>query len=312
MRKLIIGGLTILAVAIIAAIFIYELRGDGYVLITNEPSHIERNMDINVMHPFEENGLWGLFCPFTGKIFMEPQFAWAGLSSSSVGLAFVKGVEGNEHQTGYVDSEGNLIIHLPEISTGHGFSEGLAFVRGTEGREDLTGFIDLEGNLVIPLPMVSVGHGFSEGLAFVRGIEGREDLTGYIDLEGNLAIPLPTAILARQFSHGFAIVIVREWNRETENPNIIGTSGPFIFIDREGNNAFGQEFQSAFDFVDGLARVSPYRGAMFFMNTTGRNAFRREFEFAFEFEGNYAEVTLLDGTAARINRSGRIVRRGLP
>jgi len=305
MKKLIFLGIMIFIILIIVACE-YELKGSDYILWTNEVSHEE----LEGLHPIEENGLFGFISIATRERVIEPQFAWAGLYSE--GLAFVRGVEGREYQTGYIDSVGNLVIPLPAISEGASFSEGLAFVRGVEGREDLTGYIDLTGTLVIPIPeTIRFGHGFSEGLAFVRGVEGREDLTGYIDLTGELVIPLPTAIVAHQFSDGFAVVIEREWDIDSEPVLAIGVPGPFIFIDKTGQNAFSQEFGSVGDFRNGLAVVSLGNGNMMFMNTRGRNAFRREFRTVFEFEGDYAEVTLLDGTPARINRSGRIVRRGL-
>jgi len=88
-----------------------------------------------------------------------------------------------------------------------------------------------------------------------RGLEGREDKTGYIDLSGNLAIPLPTALSASRFSEGFAYVIVREWDYSNETPfNLL--PGPFIFIDRTGQNVFNQEFASAYRSIEGFARVT--------------------------------------------------------
>jgi len=303
MKKWIFRGMMIVIV-MIAAACVGELTGGDYMPGTNDVLYEEWAR----LTPIEVNGLWGLMNMITGERIVEPQFAW--VSSPSEGLAFVRGEDGREYQTGYIDFAGNLVIPLPEISEGRGFSEGLAFVRGVEGREDITGYIDMVGNLIIPIPStIMFGDSFSEGLAFVRGVEGREDLTGFIDLAGDLVIPLPTAIVAHTFSDGFAVVIEREWNYDNEAAFAIGVPGPFIFIDRTGQNAFGREFGSASDFRNGLTIVSLDNGNMIFMNTTGRNAFRREFLFASEFVGNYAEVTLLNGTHARINRHGRTVRR---
>jgi len=257
------------------------------------------------LNRFEVDGLQGFINVFTGERVIEPQFAWVGFFSD--GLVFVRGVEGSEYQTGYIDIAGNLIIPLPEISEGGSFSEGLAFVRGVEGREDLTGYIDLTGNLVIPLPSaIMFGDPFSEGLAFVRGEEGREDLTGYIDLTGNLVIPLPTVIAADQFSHGFASILHREW-RPTEFGLLIGVPGPFIFIDRDGQNAFGREFQYANPFAYGLALVSLRNGNHAFIDTSGRNAFGREFRRASDFDSDgYARVTLRNGSERYIDRAGNL------
>jgi len=303
MTKKIIIGVVLITIVLSTVACTYELRGsDGYIMWTNEVRH----QSLDGLHPIEENGLWGFICIATREKIIEPQFSWA--RSFSEGLAFVRGVEGREYQTGYIDLEGNLVIPLPMIYQGFFFSEGLAFVIGVDERDDLNGYIDLTGDLVIPLSGIQSGDSFSEGLAFVRGIDGREDLTGYIDIMGNLVIPLPTVIAARPFSHGFALIIEREWN-DNEPELAIGVPGPYIFIDGTGQNAFGREFGSAGIFIDGLAVVSLRNGNMMYMNTSGRNAFRREFQSASAFIGDYANVTLLNGSPARINRSGRVVSR---
>ena len=121
----------------------------------------------------------------------------------------------------------------------------------------LVGYVDAYGEIVIE-PQFYGGHRFSEGLAFVMGVPGREDQTGFIDLEGNLVIPLPTALEARQFSEGFAAVSIREWGRP--NRFVDGTPGPFIIIDRTGQDAFGREFIMVRAFEDGFAQVTLLNG----------------------------------------------------
>jgi len=173
------------------------------------------------------------------------------------------------------------------------------------GWDGLVGYKDAEGNVIVE-PQYLYGHRFSEGLAFVRGIEGREYRTGFIDLTGNLAIPLPTIISGGAFSEGFAIIIEREWDR-TNEVVFITTPGPFIFIDRTGQNVFGKEFASAHRFIEGFARVVLLDGREIFINTTGQNAFDMEFSMLKDFDNGYARVRLLDGTWTRIDRYGNIV-----
>ena len=177
-------------------------------------------------------------------------------------------------------------------------------------RNGLWGFKNASENIVIE-PQYYTVHDFSEGLAFVRGVRGREDQTGFIDFEGNLAIPLPTVIHAGHFSEGFAPVVVRPWGKD-EEPSYFShqITGPFIFINREGHNVFGDEFQIAFPFVDGLAEVIRYRGNMEFIDITGQNAFGMEFKWADRFdEDGFAWVHLLDGTRTHLDRNGNIVDR---
>ena len=257
MKKWIFIGVIILSIAL-ATICIYGLRGGDDTLDANATTIVPLNI----------NGLFGFVNSITREIIVEPQFAW--------------------------------------VST---FSEGLAFVRGVEGREYQTGFVDLEMNLVLPLPAVMRASGFSEGLSFVRGEEGREDQTGFVDIDGNLIIPLPTVIAGGKFSNGFAVIIEREWDRDNENPTRTATPGPEIFIDRSGNKVFGQEFEFADDFREGFSSVRPYGGNWFFIDTTGANTFDMEFQFAGRFVDGFARVELLDGRRRYIDRNGNITRR---
>ena len=177
-------------------------------------------------------------------------------------------------------------------------------------QDDLWGFKDASGNIILE-PQFIVASNFSEGLAFVR-LPDTDEGTGFIDVNGNLVIPLPDIVqFVGGFSEGFAPIIIRKWNRATEFPHVMGPPGPAIFIDRTGQQVFGQEFQSADPFSGGFARVSPYRGRVFFIDRTGQNAFGKEFMFADSFVGEYAWVTLLDGTRTYIDRRGNIVAGGL-
>ena len=135
-----------------------------------------------------------------------------------------------------------------------------------ESETGLIGYVDTDGKIIIE-PQFYWGHDFSEGLAFVKGVPGREDATGFIDVEGNLVIPLPTALEARRFSEGFAAVSVREWERP--NPLIDGTSGPFIFINRAGQDVFGQEFLTTRAFENGYARITLLNGNERYIDRTG-------------------------------------------
>jgi len=174
-------------------------------------------------------------------------------------------------------------------------------------KDGLWGFKDAYDEVIIE-PKYLYVHRFSEGLAFVRGVEGKESMTGFIDTTGQLVIPLPDAIQGGRFHEGFAAIIKREWDWANEDPLRTETLGPFIFIDRTGQNVFAQEFESVTPFSEGLARVVPYRGSMFFIDKTGQNAFGMEFAFASDFEDGYARVELLDGSRRYIDRHGNLIR----
>jgi len=177
-------------------------------------------------------------------------------------------------------------------------------------RDGLAGYKDADGNIVVE-PQYKYAHRFSEGLAFVRGVDGREDQTGFIDLEGNLVIPLPIALRVGHFSEGLAHVAVRAW-RMDEDPNTTShyISGPLIFIDREGRDVFGEEFEDARPFISGLAVIRRYRGNEEFIDRTGQNPFGMEFRSAGRFdEDGFASVHMLDGTRTHIDRHGNIANR---
>jgi hypothetical protein len=139
-------------------------------------------------------------------------------------------------------------------------------------------------------------------------VEGAQQ-TGFIDLDGNLVIPLPNIFSAGRFSSGLAIVITRRWDFPDERPPVVGTPGPFIFMDRTGQNVFDQEFGSATRFRDGLSRVILLNGNAAFIDATGQNPFGHEFREARDFVDGYARVTLLNGTRTYIDLQGNITGR---
>jgi len=169
----------------------------------------------------------------------------------------------------------------------------------------LWGFADVNGNIIVEPQYYGV-HDFSEGLAYVIGTEDRPDQTGFIDLTGTLVIPRSSAQVGR-FSEGLVHVSVHEW--------VWGSGGairPFIFINREGQDVFGQEFRSVRNFKEGFARVVlPGENInMIFINHEGENIFDMEFKEARDFEGGYAMVILLDGTRTHVDSFGNIVDKG--
>ena len=173
----------------------------------------------------------------------------------------------------------------------------------------LWGYMDESGDVIIQ-PQFRMARSFSEGLAFVTIGEHTIEQRGYIDVTGEIVIPRPMiGYWDGEFSDGFAHVIERAYERN-ENRRAIGPLGPYIFIDRTGQNIFGQEFAGVRPFREGFARVIPLRGNPFFIDRTGAHAFDgMEFRLiSSDFKDGYANVILLDGTAAYIDRLGNIER----
>jgi hypothetical protein len=164
----------------------------------------------------------------------------------------------------------------------------------------LMGFKDADGNIVIEPQFKGAGR-FSEGLASVRDVDGN---VGFIDTAGNIVISIPaTTSVISGFSEGFAIVIPRRW-RSDERQHLVGIYGPYIFIDRTGENVFGMEFGRVFSFRDGLAEVIMLNGNHAFIDRTGVNAFGMEFRRVREFIDGLAIVHLLNENQAFFNKEG--------
>jgi len=180
-------------------------------------------------------------------------------------------------------------------------------------QDGLWGYKDAYGNVIIE-PQFNRAFDFSEGLASVGGIPGDSDFRGFIDLTGNPVISLPSIVgISSGFQEGFAVIIERRWDRVNDDPRVVSTPGPFVFIDRTGQNVFGREFESTRPFQEGFARVipaAPYRRNTIFIDKTGQTAFDLEFQEARDFRDGYAMVILLDGTHTHIDRYGNIVDKG--
>jgi hypothetical protein len=135
-------------------------------------------------------------------------------------------------------------------------------------------------------------------------------LWGFRDFHGNVVIE-PKFHWAADFFDGLAAVILREWDLDNEEPFYIGSPGPAIFIDRTGQNVFGEEFPAIHSvFNGGLAIVTLPNGNRAFIDRTGQNAFGMEFAYirgTFD-EIEYATVVLLNGRAHFIDRLGNLSR----
>ncbi len=149
----------------------------------------------------------------------------------SEGLAFVM----NPHQRGYIDTNGKLVIALPNLAS-NCFREGLADVNTMDFK---VGFMDKEGTKVIDYRF-DESSGFSEGLAAV-GMDGKY---GYIDRQGKIKIK-PAFDYANSFRQGRAFVAESD---EKFNPL-------WALIDSSGEMLLTFQFNKVQDFSEGKAPV---------------------------------------------------------
>jgi hypothetical protein len=315
-------GMIILSLIFSMFVFMYEAEG-----AEDEFDKLYRFNDGAIV----TDGLWG-FKDSCGNVVIEPKYLYVDMFSE--GLVFVVDTEG---QAGFIDMTGNFVISFPHIPFStflpRQFSNGLAPVilrewdLDTEERINIhigtdfspryhpgpIVFIDKTGEIAFDREFLTADV-FSEGLAFVRCVTGTNEQTGYIDLTGNLVISLPTdkTIFPGRFHYGVAAVIVREWDLDNEEPFNTYTRGPFIFIDRTGQDAFGEEFLSVFMCEDRITPVFRLNGnGIFIDRTTGENVFGMEFGSVSTFnQHGFAPVLLLDGRLRYIDRSGNLFYAG--
>ena len=171
------------------------------------------------------------------KAFGGKMWEWA--DDFSDGMASV--VDGRGW--GFINTEGELVIPCKYDSAAEqnpgGFSEGLAAVVIVPER-DLFGYIDKTGKQVFP-NLYFADTQFSEGLAWVWDRESQR--YGYIDKTGKLVIKLEQNWNGDSFHEGLALV-----RMGGNKQGFIDTTGKLV-ID------LGEEYDEAFQFQEGLARV---------------------------------------------------------
>jgi hypothetical protein len=241
------------------------------------------------LRPVQQNGKWG-YIDVTGKIVIEPRFAWA--EEFSEGLAAFENEDGKH---GYIDETGKVIIE-PVFDNWTEFSEGLAAVSVNFE----WGYIDKTGTWVIQ-PQFAVGRPFSDGMALV-GVPLNGKVTFppgpvkhvFIDKTGRVVIDSKDDILNGSFSEGFAAV------------QFITSKGPDeVIIDKTGKVIIAAEKVGIEGFSGGLAPVQK-NGKWGYVDATGRFVIAPQFDSADSFSEGLAAVEVGDKWGY-IDREGKII-----
>lgn len=204
-------------------------------------------------------------------------------------------------KVGFIDKQGNWVIS-PRFDSACPYTEGLAAVE-IDGR---WGYVDRTGSFVIP-PRFLRAYWFSEGLAAAAievpgsGQEPAQTKWGYIDKTGQFII-VPQFLYANlnryrcspgDFHEGLADIVVEGYKR--------------CFIDRAGRIVLGP-YLDAFGFSEGLAPVLTQEGGKWgYIDKAGEFVIPPQFENAFPFEDGLARVVIPPGSNGYIDTTGRVV-----
>lgn len=144
-------------------------------------------------------------------------------------------------------------------------------------KDGKTGFIDKTGKIVVE-PKFFSAQEFSEGLSAVLARVNSGAGWGYIDSTGKIVIePTERFVKAGSFFEGLAPVMLSD--------------SKWGYIDRTGQFAVKAQFDMAYPFIDGLARVQD-DGKYGYIDKTGRIVVELIYDNASDFNQGLASVTL--------------------
>ena len=153
--------------------------------------------------------------------------------------------------SGYIDTNGNVVISSKKYREIYGFHNGLALVK----RDYKAGYIDKSGMEVIPCSYSNASD-FSEGLALTE-IGGQDGY--YINIRGQQVLKFSDIISPKEdFHEGLAIVRYDKYNLYA----YVNTSFKFVFY----------YFEDAKSFSEGLALVKK-NGKWGFIDKNGKSTF---------------------------------------
>jgi hypothetical protein len=235
----------------------------------------------------------------SGKFAIEPHFDKAWDFAEGMALVCV----GSDYA--FIDRHGETRFRLPAscqvISSG--FSEGMLVVACEVASRSMTsmpstkgklGYMDTAGNVVIHPSFDNAGP-FREGLAGVR----KDGRFFYIDRRGETILQADWEG-GSYFSEGLAVVRRK--------------GGLCGYVDKHGNTAIPFQYDEAFPFCDGLARVliterhwlrksvSRYG----YIDRTGRVVIKPQFDSADDFRNGLALVEK-EGRKMYIDKAGQTV-----
>jgi hypothetical protein len=182
----------------------------------------------------ERDGSWG-YIDIEGEVVIPAQFAYSWRFSQ--GLARAR----TDSEAGYIDGMGDWVIRMEEYLPVDEFSSGVAPVYSYEA--NLYGYINMAGEIILS-PAYEEAWGFTLDIAAVKVPSGEclGGFYGYIDRRGEWFIQ-PRYAGARPFSESLAAVQLE-------------LDGRWGYIDPGGYVVIGLDWDEAWDFNEGLAKVA--------------------------------------------------------
>jgi WG containing repeat len=252
---------------------------------------------------FEAGKGFGYIDP-SGKYVIGPTMEWGWGRTFHEGIAGVMiiGKNGELNRPAWISEKGDIIF------TGMGY-EGAYFSDGLMSMPNETvgkwGFVDKSFKFVIP-PQYELAVEFAEGRAAVQ----LNHKWGFIDASGKLIVPAKYDHVW-SFTDGLARVRI-----DTPIGTVRTFEGPEIkynrrhgFIDRNGTEVIGLQFDDATRFSEGYAFVMPanrYRWAI--IDKRGNLISQPVFRFPQEFQEGLA-VVMVKGKYGYVDTSGNWVIR---
>lgn len=207
-----------------------------------------------------------------------------------------------------IDYNGKLMFKPIKLSHIQGFSEGYFTVAKVTNKDTIWGFLTLDGRFAVPPNSKWVGL-FKNGYAiYANWYPGIEEMKyyGYVRNDGTIICP-PKYLEATDFSDGVAFVmnfdergyidttctLVRKFSQgfgEAFHENfavVQDSAGNFGYINRDFQVKIKLNFEEAYNFSEGLARVNK-NGVFGFIDTTGEFAIPPVFILATDFRNSRA------------------------
>lgn len=258
---MILGGLALIAIPLayyyIGIKWLHEVP-EGYTIINYAEGRA----------PYYDDGEYG-YINHKGEIVIPPQFEEAAPFSDMVALVKQDG------RYGYIFEYGDFAVE-PQYIDAKTFSEELGAVK-IDNNEQLWGFIDYRGQWIIEPEYQDVSP-FSAGLSAVQ----QNELYGYIDTSGEWMIS-PRYQAAGDFKE----------IREEEYLAPVKLDGQYGYINSYGETVIDHQFDYAFPFSNGLARIRDDE-RYGFIDAEGNIAISPTYEQASDFSNGLASVSVND------------------